>query len=182
EAAALVAEVVQRIGPAAVVSYDRHGGYGHPDHIQAHRVTCAALASIERTVRPRLFAVLTPQSWAREDRQWLARHRADSGAGAESQWLLPDPEGDYPASVVDDDLVTHELVLPELVPIQAEALRRHRTQVTVAADGLSYALSNNLAARLSGREGYAVLDPTTGELAEPDQGPRHTELVCESGR
>ena len=182
EAAALVAEVVRLVGPAAVVTYDRHGGYGHPDHIQTHRVTCAALASIEDDARPALLAVLTPQSWAREDRRWLARHRAASAAGADAHWLLPDPEGEYPVSVVDDGLVTHELVLPELVPMQAEALRRHRTQVTVAADGLTYTLSNDLAARLSGREGYAVLDPTTGELAGQQEGPRHTRLVCESGR
>jgi N-acetyl-1-D-myo-inositol-2-amino-2-deoxy-alpha-D-glucopyranoside deacetylase len=188
EAATLVADVVRELGPSAVITYDRNGGYRHPDHIQTHRVTCAALASLDDDLRPPLFAVLTPRSWAREDRQWLARHRVaagDEGAGGDggdSRWLLPDPDGDYPASVVDDVLVTHELVFPELVPVQAEALRRHRTQVTVAADGLSYALSNDVAARLSGREGYAAIDPTTGDLAENRGDPRHTGLVPEPAR
>ena len=179
EAAALVAAVVRELRPAAVVTYDRGGGYGHPDHIQTHRVTCAALASHDEDLRPPLFAVLTPRSWAREDRQWLAMHLGGSGAGDGSHWLLADPDGDYPPSVVDDGLVTHELVVPELVPLQAEALRRHRTQVTVAADGLSYALSNDIAARLSGREGYAVLDPSTGDLTEHRARPRHTGLLGE---
>ena len=177
EAAALVAAVVRRVRPAAVVTYDRHGGYGHPDHIQTHRVTCAALASLDAQDRPPLYAVLTPESWAREDRRWLDDHDTPSG------WTVPDPDGAYPPSVVDDDVVTHELVLPEQVPLQAEALRRHRTQVTVAPDGLSYALSNDIAARLSGREGFALLDPATGDLAEASGGqPRHTGLLSWSRR
>jgi N-acetyl-1-D-myo-inositol-2-amino-2-deoxy-alpha-D-glucopyranoside deacetylase len=159
EAGALLADVVRRLDPAAVVTYDRHGGYRHPDHIQAHRVTCAAVASLPDGSRPPLYAVLTPASWAREDRAWLASHPTVPG------WALPDPDGEYPPSVVDDGLVTHELLAPDLRPRQVEALRHHRTQVTVAPDGLSFALSNDIAARLSGREGYALLDPATGRLA-----------------
>ncbi|MCO6007092.1 PIG-L family deacetylase [Actinoallomurus purpureus] len=29
--------------PGVVVTYDAYGGYGHPDHVQAHRVTLAAV-------------------------------------------------------------------------------------------------------------------------------------------
>jgi len=36
-------EVLRRERPTVVVTYDPNGGYGHPDHIQAHRVTMAAL-------------------------------------------------------------------------------------------------------------------------------------------
>lgn len=177
EAAAMVAEVVTRVAPAAVVTYDRHGGYRHPDHIQTHRVTCAALASIEAPDRPLLYAVVTPRSWARQDRHWLAEH------GSQPGWTLPHPDGAYPPSVVDDDVVTHELVHPELVSVQADALRRHRTQVTVAPDGLSYALSNDIAARLSGREGFSLLDPTTGDLLRSSgRQPRHTGLLSWSDR
>jgi N-acetyl-1-D-myo-inositol-2-amino-2-deoxy-alpha-D-glucopyranoside deacetylase len=175
EVARLVAEVVRRVGPSAVVTYDRHGGYRHPDHVQTHRVTCAAVASLPEGSRPPLYAVLTPASWAREDRAWLASHPTGPG------WTLPDPDGEYPPSVVDDGLVTHRLVAPELRELQAEALRHHRTQVTVAPDGLSYALSNDIAARLPGREGYALVDPATGLLAGPaEAGPRHTGIVGEA--
>ena len=164
-AAAMVADVVRRVRPAAVVTYDEHGGYLHPDHVQAHRVTCAAIASLPDRERPLLYAVLTPASWAREDREWLQAHPPAE------PWTLPDPDGDYPPSVVDDALVTHEVVEPELVGPQAGALRHHVTQVTVGADGRTYALSNDIAARLSGREGFALLDPQTGRpVTSP--GPR----------
>jgi N-acetyl-1-D-myo-inositol-2-amino-2-deoxy-alpha-D-glucopyranoside deacetylase len=36
-------EVLRQERPSVVVCYDERGGYGHPDHIQAHRVTMAAL-------------------------------------------------------------------------------------------------------------------------------------------
>src|SRR5690242_15523073 len=41
---ALVA-VIREQRPHVVVTYDPDGGYGHPDHIHAHRVTTAAVAA-----------------------------------------------------------------------------------------------------------------------------------------
>jgi LmbE family N-acetylglucosaminyl deacetylase len=46
EGAARLAELIERYRPDVVVTYDPNGFYGHPDHIQAHRITMAAL---ERT-------------------------------------------------------------------------------------------------------------------------------------
>jgi N-acetyl-1-D-myo-inositol-2-amino-2-deoxy-alpha-D-glucopyranoside deacetylase len=43
-AAAVLAEVLREVRPDAVVTYGPDGGYGHPDHVQAHRVTTAAVA------------------------------------------------------------------------------------------------------------------------------------------
>ena len=181
EAAAMVADVVRRVRPALVATYDEQGGYGHPDHIQTHRVTCAAVLTLPEDERPPVYAVLTPASWAREDREWLTDH-PPVGTG----WSLPDPEGEYPPSVVADHLVTHEVVDPALVPVQAAALREHVTQVTVADSGHAYALSNDIAARIPGREGFALLDPATGRLAAEstpgvtggiDGAPRHTGLL-----
>ncbi|MEU2773639.1 PIG-L family deacetylase [Streptomyces sp. NPDC007162] len=44
EAAARLAELMLRHRPDVVVTYDENGFYGHPDHIQANRITMAALA------------------------------------------------------------------------------------------------------------------------------------------
>jgi LmbE family N-acetylglucosaminyl deacetylase len=43
QAAAPLAALIQRYQPQVVVTYDDYGFYGHPDHIQAHRITVAAL-------------------------------------------------------------------------------------------------------------------------------------------
>lgn len=171
EAAALVREVVRAVGADIVVTYDEHGGYGHPDHIQAHRVTRAALASMPAGGRPLLYVVATPRSWAEEDRRWLAAH-----VGPELGWHIPGPGDPFPPSVVDDGVVTHEIVDPAALPAQAAALREHRTQVVVGEG--CYALSNDIAARLAGREGFALLDPCTGALVAQHPGAaRHTSLL-----
>ena len=43
EAAGAALELIERYRPQVVVTYDANGFYGHPDHIQAHRITMAAL-------------------------------------------------------------------------------------------------------------------------------------------
>jgi len=42
-AAAPLARLMERYRPEVVVTYDDYGFYGHPDHIQTHRITVAAL-------------------------------------------------------------------------------------------------------------------------------------------
>jgi N-acetyl-1-D-myo-inositol-2-amino-2-deoxy-alpha-D-glucopyranoside deacetylase len=37
--------LVREARPAVIVSYDSNGNYGHPDHINAHRITVAAVAA-----------------------------------------------------------------------------------------------------------------------------------------
>lgn len=160
-AADLLAERLGILLPDLVLTYDAQGGYGHPDHIQTHRVAVAAVASLPERLRPRLYAVLTPSSWAREDRAWLAE-QVPAGTGL----TVPTPDDPFPPSVVDDALVTHAVVDPAVVPAQVRALREHATQVSVRDDAAApyFALSNDIAARLPGREGYAEIDPDTGDL------------------
>jgi LmbE family N-acetylglucosaminyl deacetylase len=43
EAASKLAALIVKYQPDVVVTYDDNGFYGHPDHIQAHRITVAAL-------------------------------------------------------------------------------------------------------------------------------------------
>ncbi|MGW7242150.1 PIG-L family deacetylase [Streptomyces sp. NPDC054804] len=47
EGAARLAELIRQYQPDVVVTYDENGFYGHPDHIQANRITMAALAMTE---------------------------------------------------------------------------------------------------------------------------------------
>ncbi len=159
-----VAAVVREVRPDVVVTYDRQGGYGHPDHIQTHLATVAALRALPEKDRPRLFATLTPQSWASGDREWLR-----GVVPVEGPVRVLSENEPYPPSVVADATVTHEVVDTDMIAVQSEALVCHRTQVSVHHG--YYALSNDIAARLSGREGFAEIDPETGELI-PGYGPR----------
>src|SRR6202035_6077350 len=42
DAAAKLGKLIEKYQPQVLVTYDENGAYGHPDHIQAHRVAMAA--------------------------------------------------------------------------------------------------------------------------------------------
>jgi len=184
EAAAMVAAHIRALRPDVVVTYDKQGGYSHPDHIQTHRVTMSALSALaagsspsppddaDTAPMPVAYCILTPQRWASQDRSWLLEHVTPTS----SSCVVLQQDAPYPPSVVSDEVVTHVVEEQALVEMQSRALARHRTQVSVH-DGY-YALSNHIASRLSGREGFAQLDPLTGDLVAAAHGaPRHTGLL-----
>ncbi|HET7397640.1 MAG TPA: N-acetyl-1-D-myo-inositol-2-amino-2-deoxy-alpha-D-glucopyranoside deacetylase [Intrasporangium sp.] len=156
EPAALVAAVLRELRPDAVVTYDVHGGYGHPDHIATHRVTRAALALLTQDELPaRTFEILTPRSWAEADRAWLRAHRP-----AAYGLRVPGADEPYPPSVVSDELVTHVVEDAAARAVKNDALRAHRTQVIVVSEDV-HALSNRIAARTGSREGFRRVEPRT---------------------
>ena len=157
EAAGQVAAYLRERRPDVVVTYDVDGGYGHPDHIQTRRVVQAAITGLAPAERPgRFFETLTPRSWVVTDRQWLAEQVPEA-----SGLHIPTQNEPYAVSVVDDAVVSHVVVDEMAGKRMTWALAAHRTQVTLF-DGY-YSLSNDIAARLSGREAFARLDPATGE-------------------
>ena len=183
EAAAMVAAQIRAIRPDVVVTYDAQGGYGHPDHVQTHRLTMLALSSLaeaDDVDLPALYCIITPKSWATQDRAWLRKNVVvnEDVASTGSTCMVLDRDAPYPPSVVSDETVTHVVEEHALVDIQSQALAQHATQVSLY-DGY-YALSNQIAVRLSGREGFAQFDPLRGELVAAAHGAsRHTSLLTE---
>lgn len=164
-----IASYLRAAEPHVVVTYDAHGGYGHPDHIRTHDATRAAVTSLPNP--PAFYTVVTPRSWAVEDRAWLAEH------ATRPEVIVPAPDEAYLPSVVDDAAVTHTVVDDAALERQVAALLRHRTQVSVY-DGY-YTLSNDVATRLAAREAFQRLDPATGQtLSAVTDGLRHTGLLA----
>ena len=62
EAVGLLVEVIREVKPQVVVTYDDFGGYGHPDHIQAHRVTVQAVEQT-RDIVQKLYYTAVPRSF-----------------------------------------------------------------------------------------------------------------------
>ncbi|MFF3209557.1 PIG-L family deacetylase [Streptomyces sp. NPDC002886] len=60
EGATRLAELMRHYRPDVVVTYDENGFYGHPDHIQAHRITMAALEMTDLT--PKVYWTTMPKS------------------------------------------------------------------------------------------------------------------------
>jgi len=161
DAGARVADHIRALRPDVVVTYDPTGGYEHPDHVQTHRVTMAALCQLAEAERPAYtFHLHTPRSWVRPDRRWLREH-----VPSELGLAYPADDDAVISSVVDDALVTHVVDDPVHLPAQVEALDAHRTQLRVWPGGY-YALTNDVAARLAGREAFIRVDPVTGERVD----------------
>lgn len=139
------ATVIEELDPDVVVTYEASGGYGHPDHIAVHRITMAAAGG-----RP-VWQTVVPRSWALADRSWL------QGRSFAPDITAPPADAPLLPSVVDDHSVTHRVVDAAAGDVRAAALGCHRTQVSVYED--YYALSNDIAARLTAREAFVEVAP-----------------------
>ena len=138
EAADHLVRVVEDVRPDVVVTYDEHGGYGHPDHIQAHRVT---LLAVERAGYPIAvyYTAWTPHDPAED----VAAYQA---AGRPGGYDLPGPRErptTTPTTVVD---------VSAYLDRKRAAMAAHRTQLTVTGD--FFALSDNVMRRLRPVESF----------------------------
>ena len=96
EGAARLAALMRHYRPDVVVTYDENGFYGHPDHIQAHRITMAAL---EMTApAPKVYWTTMPRSRMRRFGEIMRELRGDvpepdpAAAAALAEIGLPDDE------------------------------------------------------------------------------------------
>jgi N-acetyl-1-D-myo-inositol-2-amino-2-deoxy-alpha-D-glucopyranoside deacetylase len=157
EAASSLVPVIRETRPHVVVTYDDFGGYGHPDHIQAHRVTHYALALAESPT----FLADAGEAWAVPKVYWTAFPKSVVRAGilalreqgSDSEFAAMDPD-DIPFAC-DDDVITTVINAPDYLDVKMQALAAHRTQVTV--DGGFFALSNNLGSEVMGSEYYRLV-------------------------
>jgi LmbE family N-acetylglucosaminyl deacetylase len=83
EAAAKLADLMRQYQPDVVVTYDENGFYGHPDHIQAHRITMAAVASTG--IPAKVYWTTAPRSKMEEFGRVMREFGAD--------WDEPEPVG-----------------------------------------------------------------------------------------
>jgi N-acetyl-1-D-myo-inositol-2-amino-2-deoxy-alpha-D-glucopyranoside deacetylase len=173
DAALRLAELIRARRPDVVVGYEPGGGYGHPDHVHAHRVMRAAveLAAASGAASYRVPVVL----WAVVDAQALLRARAEpvrtrlsrpngapSGAG-----LPPDAsDGPLPSAAVPQEAVDVRVDVPPFLGRVASALAAYRTQVqgvaiwdTGAASVGSFTIGNGVPQPIPRAECYRC-DPS----------------------
>jgi N-acetyl-1-D-myo-inositol-2-amino-2-deoxy-alpha-D-glucopyranoside deacetylase len=163
-----VAAVLREVRPHVLLTYDEVGGYGHPDHIAAHRAAMYATQLAAAPYRPDLG-----RRWSVPKVYWSAAPRSDTlrglaaaghglPAGLVTDPLLaadpahwfrhPDPDAVH---VTDDELVTTRIDATAVLPAKKAALRAHATQLAVSGD--RFALTNGIAQPLSGIEWYRLV-------------------------
>ncbi|MZD08250.1 N-acetyl-1-D-myo-inositol-2-amino-2-deoxy-alpha-D-glucopyranoside deacetylase [Streptomyces sp. SID5785] len=171
EAAAPLVAVVREVRPQVLVTYDPDGGYGHPDHIQAHRVARrAAELAAEPAFRrdlgdphtiDKIYWNRVPRTLAEDRFRHLAAH-LDATPFAACATVSDVP------GVVDDDRITTEIDGRPYADRKAAAMAAHATQVDVAPGGTVFALSNGLAQPLFDVEYYELAHGEPGSAREQD--------------
>ena len=148
QAAAELATVIRQVRPQVLVTYDENGFYGHPDHIQAHRVARRAVplaagqashVAGEPWQVAKFYVTAMPQSVA---------------AAVGGRWWVPDEQ------------VTTCVDATAFLPAKVAALRAHATQISV--DGDHFALSDGVLQRLDGREYFTLLTGSPASVFEDD--------------
>ena len=171
EAADHLVEVIREVRPQVLVTYDPFGGYGHPDHIQAHRV---AMYAAQLAAAPSYRRDLG-EAWEIAKIYWgaISESRIREGlrrireAGDTTTFEGMDPDGDLPPMFRPDEDISCEVDASDHVEQKLDALRAHATQITT--DGPFFALSNNQGAQAFGREQYRLVKGAAGPL-DPETG------------
>ena len=160
EAVGALVAIIRELRPHVVVTYDAHGGYGHPDHIHAHEVTKAAVAASAGDDYP-------GEPWNVQKVYWTVMSKSAMGEGLRAlgdvppAWIrvsVDDVPFGYP-----DEAIDAVMEVPDQLPAKVASLRAHVTQVTVAPDGRSCALSNNIALPIGPVEHYVLAAGMPGE-------------------
>ncbi len=168
EAATHLVTVIREVRPQVLLTYDEFGGYGHPDHIQAHRVAtyAVALAAVP-SYRPDLGAAwdVPKVYWSAMPRSYVARG-IERMKQAGTDFFGVESVDDLPF-VVPDEAVSAVVDGSDVVERKLEAMRAHATQIAV--DGPFFALSNHIGLEAWSTEHYRLakgergdVDPATG--------------------
>lgn len=131
EATGRLVALVRTYQPDVMISYNEQGGYGHPDHIMAHKITVAAFD-----------AAGDPAQYPEAGEAWIPAKLYYTGY-RRSIWLkvweylrsqgqetpLDNPETDL-TRYVDDPRITTAVDIAPYFDTKIEALLVHRTQIS----------------------------------------------------
>jgi LmbE family N-acetylglucosaminyl deacetylase len=130
-AAEKLAEVLREERPQVIMTYNEYGFYGHPDHIQAHLITLAAIQLLD--YEPTLYFNAIPDSvmvrfrerWEQEEREKIA---ADAAKGLVREPEMPRGGEEIPMGTPDAD-ISAAIDISEVTDAKFDALAAHQSQI-----------------------------------------------------
>ena len=144
-AARTLAVLLDQEEPDVLTIYDDNGVYGHPDHIQVHRVG----------KRAGELSAVPVIAQGTVNRDWMQRGFRESGR-----------EGDIPPNMgKPESEITHRVEAVDFVGQKRESMRAHASQM--APDHFLLALPDAMFALGMGTEFY-IVDPLPSTAATPD--------------
>jgi N-acetyl-1-D-myo-inositol-2-amino-2-deoxy-alpha-D-glucopyranoside deacetylase len=164
EASDYLVKVIEEVKPHILITYDEIGGYGHPDHIQAHRIAMRASEKSKWQIQ-KIYWNTMPKSVLAESMAKMKELGSDF-FGADNVDDLPFAK--------EDSFVTSLIDGNSFVDAKMAAMKAHHTQI--ALDGPFFALSNNLGLQVWGHEYYTLVK---GEKSAPfDVNGRESDLLA----
>lgn len=158
EATGRLVALVRRYRPHVLVTYNEEGGYGHPDHLMAHRITLLAFAAAgDAEQYPDAGEPWKPQKLyiiAGRRGVWLRAWQIMRERGITAKTPLDDPDFD-PLRFVDDPRQATSIDIVPFLEQKLAALRVHRTQIR--DDWPFLAIPEDVRVELLGHEHFVLL-------------------------
>jgi len=152
EAARELLAIITEVRPQVLVTYDARGFYGHPDHIQAHRVSWRAF-ELAGGLISKFYATAIPKSVLAEAMALLTGdNRGGQVGGIDFSRVQSLDELPFGA---DDDDVSTQIDATEYLDAKIAAMRAHATQIAV--DSPFFALSDLVGRKALGVEYFTLL-------------------------
>jgi N-acetyl-1-D-myo-inositol-2-amino-2-deoxy-alpha-D-glucopyranoside deacetylase len=175
EAAGDLLSVIREVRPQVMVTYDDRGFYGHPDHIQAHRVAWRAFELADGLVS-KFYATAVPRSVLAQAVEQMRDSESSGSTGGGADFSQVESVDDLPFGTADEN-VTTQIDASQYLEAKLAAMRAHVTQIAV--DSPFFALSDKVGQRAFGVEYYTLLAGPRGTGAGP-QG-READLFAGIG-
>lgn len=168
EASGRLVAIVRRTRPDVIVTYNERGDYGHPDHINAHRIAVSAFARSgdatwypEQSLEPWQPRKLYYSAWPRSRFERFRAAIAAAGLGG--------PEGDdeeWGSMATADELVTTTVDVAAYLDVKRAALAAHRTQM--GADGWFLQIPEPIWRATWGVESFRLIEHRVGGGSPPE--------------
>jgi N-acetyl-1-D-myo-inositol-2-amino-2-deoxy-alpha-D-glucopyranoside deacetylase len=158
-AAAELVEVIREVRPQVLVTYDEIGFYGHPDHIQAHRVAMRAveLAAAEGIAPQKVYWTAVPRSAMEAGLEHFAGSSDNPFADVENVDDLP--------FGTPDDKIAARIEATDQTEAKLAAVRAHATQIP--ATSWLFSLAGSFGSEFIGVEHYTLAVGAKGPGAGP---------------
>ena len=148
EAAAKLAAILTDVGADVLTIYDDHGGYGHPDHIQVHRVgsRAAKLAGVTRVFEATMNRDLIARMMAQ------ANLDPPEGEGGAEDFAARQAVAESPTFGSPEAIITHRIDVADHLAQKRASMVAHASQI--AADSFFLAMPAEMYAGAFGAEWY----------------------------
>lgn len=159
EAAAHCLQIMREVRPQVLITYDENGFYGHPDHIQAHRVAmrAAELAEAEGFGPEKIYFTAMPRSVLEGGME--AFKALDDNPFAEVENVDDLPFG-HP-----DDEIAARIDGTDFYERKVAAMRAHATQIP--DNSWLYGIAGDFGGEFMGVEYFTLVKGERGEVSGP---------------